>query len=235
MREYNDYLRTLSRKLSHELRTPIAVIQTSLENLEQSGEAQARQQMSTSTRAREGLLRLNSILTAMSEANRLEESIRGNSPRQLDLVPLLREVFEAYRRYLSRASNWPWNWPDGQRLDYRGTRTGGTGAGQTAGKCGVVLPGRWPDYSCGWPAAAEQWELSVSNEGPLLPAELQERLFDPMVSLRRSESGGVHLGLGLHIVRLIVDFHRGGVKAENLPDGRRGLRDHEFSRDHPGA
>ena len=42
-------------------------------------------------------MRLNGILTAMSEANRLEESIRGNSTRDLDLVPLLREVFEAYR------------------------------------------------------------------------------------------------------------------------------------------
>jgi nitrogen fixation/metabolism regulation signal transduction histidine kinase len=28
----------------------------------------------------------------------------------------------------------------------------------------------------------------------------------------------VHLGLGLHIVRLIVDFHHARVKAENLPD-----------------
>jgi two-component system sensor histidine kinase ChvG len=27
----------------------------------------------------------------------------------------------------------------------------------------------------------------------------------------------VHLGLGLHIVRLIVDFHQGRVKAENMP------------------
>ena len=38
LREYNDYLRTLSRKLSHELRTPIAVIQTSLENMEQAAD-----------------------------------------------------------------------------------------------------------------------------------------------------------------------------------------------------
>ncbi len=34
LREYTDYLRTLSHKLSHELRTPIAVIRSSLDNLE---------------------------------------------------------------------------------------------------------------------------------------------------------------------------------------------------------
>ena len=44
-----------------------------------------------------------------------------------------------------------------------------------------------------------------------------------MVSLRDTQNNAVHLGLGLHIVRLIVDFHRGWVKAENLPE-QRGVR-----------
>ena len=38
-----------------------------------------------------------------------------------------------------------------------------------------------------------------------------------MVSLRRGESDGVHLGLGLHIVRLIAEFLQGAARAENLP------------------
>ena len=98
LREYNDYLRTLSRKLSHELRTPVAVIKTSLENLEHgNGDREAYLQ-----RAREGLQRLNGILTAMSEANRLEESIRNNEPVATDLAPLLREVFAAYKTVYSR-------------------------------------------------------------------------------------------------------------------------------------
>jgi signal transduction histidine kinase len=66
-------------------------------------------------------------------------------------------------------------------------------------------------------AVIDGWEISISNSGPTLPAEFQDHLFDPMVSLRDNESSAVHLGLGLHIVRLIVDFHRGRVKAENLP------------------
>ena len=66
--------------------------------------------------------------------------------------------------------------------------------------------------------ATTNWELSVSNEGPPLPGELQDRLFDPMVSLRQGESDSVHLGLGLHIVRLIAEFLRGTARAENLPN-----------------
>jgi len=215
LREYNDYLRTLSRKLSHELRTPIAVIQTSLENLELAGDKPADNRVYVS-RAREGLLRLNGILTAMSEANRLEESIRSNSPHQVDLVPLLREVFEAYRgiypghelRLELEADSAPINAVPElivQALDK--LMDNAASFCPPGGRITLRLA-----------AMARQWELSVSNQGPPLPDALQERLFDPMVSMRENNSAGVHLGLGLHIVRLIVDFHRGRVKAENLPD-----------------
>ena len=216
LQEYNDYLRTLSRKLSHELRTPIAVIQTSLENLEQSTPDAGTSDVYVA-RAREGLLRLSGILTAMSEANRLEESIRGNSPRALDLAPLVREVFEAYRSIypehelaltLPDGGAWTVGVPElvVQALDK--LLENAASFCPPGGRIAVTLA-----------QVAEQWALSVSNEGPALPAELQEHLFDPMVSLRQGESGGVHMGLGLHIVRLIVDFHRGRVKAENLAAG----------------
>ena len=40
-----------------------------------------------------------------------------------------------------------------------------------------------------------------------------------MVSLREEQTGTVHLGLGLHIVRLIADFHHATIRADNLADG----------------
>jgi dedicated sortase system histidine kinase len=232
LQEYNDYLRTLSRKLSHELRTPIAVIQTSLENLEQSAPAPDPGAVYVA-RAREGLVRLNAILTAMSEANRLEESIRGNSPRQLDLVPLVREVFDAYRSIYPQ-HHLVLELPDDsagingvpelvvQALDK--LLENAASFCPSGGRITVRLA-----------READQWVLGVSNEGPPLPAELQEHLFDPMVSLRQGESGGVHLGLGLHIVRLIADFHHGRVKAENLPAGDGVCVTMRFPAINPGA
>ena len=34
LRQYNNYLESLAGKLSHELRTPMAIVQSSLENLQ---------------------------------------------------------------------------------------------------------------------------------------------------------------------------------------------------------
>ena len=70
------------------------------------------------------------------------------------------------------------------------------------------------------PSGAEA-RLSVENEGPPLPAAMQGRLFDSMVSVRTEHVGSEpHLGLGLYIVRLIAEFHDGNVRAENRADGR---------------
>ena len=64
------------------------------------------------------------------------------------------------------------------------------------------------------PSSAERW----TESGPLLPESMQQQLFDSMVSVRES-SERVHLGLGLHIVRRIVDLHQGSAQAQNLEDG----------------
>jgi two-component system sensor histidine kinase ChvG len=215
VREYNDYLRTLSRKLSHELRTPIAVIQTSLDNLEQAREKTDDSDVYVQ-RAREGLSRLQHILTAMSEANRLEESIRNNQTQELDLVPLISDVFEAYRGIYTGHS---------LSLDMQCDCAPVQGAPDLIVQALDKLVENAASFC---PAGGEitlrlagdgpRWAIQLSNDGPALPAAIQDHLFDPMVSLREEQAGNVHLGLGLHIVRLISDFHQGQVRAENRPE-----------------
>jgi dedicated sortase system histidine kinase len=220
VREHNDYLRTLSRKLSHELRTPIALIQTSLEHLEQQGLKETERDTYLQ-RAREGLDRLAKILTAMSEATRLEESLRQNPLEPLDLVPLVREIFEAYQtlypgRRLSLACE----------LAAAPAQASADLLVQALDKLMDNAAAFAPADGCievGLAAAGEFWALSVANEGPALPDASQDRLFEPMVTLREGNSGAVHLGLGLHVVRLIADYHGGQAVADNLP-AERGVR-----------
>ena len=58
--------------------------------------------------------------------------------------------------------------------------------------------------------------LCVSNLGPLLPEGLTEHIFDSMVSVRSQQlQQQPHLGLGLYIVRLVCEYHKGTVSAAN--------------------
>jgi dedicated sortase system histidine kinase len=213
LREYNDYLRTLSRKLSHELRTPVAVIQTSLENLQHGN----GDQDTYLKRAREGLQRLNGILTAMSEANRLEESIRNNQTVPVDLVPLLKEVFQAYK---------------GVYPDHELSLKLEPASALVSGVADLLVQAldKFMDNAASFcptgaaivlelAAVENGWAISVENDGPPLPPEMQHRLFEPMVSLREQTGQDVHLGLGLHVVRLIAEFHGGAASAQNRSSG----------------
>jgi HAMP domain-containing protein len=84
---YNDYLQSLASKLSHELRTPLTIVQSSLENLEH--ESLPKEASVYTGRAKEGVERLRTILSAMSEASRTEELIENAEPESFELSNVL--------------------------------------------------------------------------------------------------------------------------------------------------
>lgn len=69
---------------------------------------------------------------------------------------------------------------------------------------------------------ARELVIEVRNTGPRLPEAMRHRLFDSLVSLRdrsRGADGAVHLGFGLHVVKLVAAAHGGHAEADNLEDG----------------
>jgi K+-sensing histidine kinase KdpD len=68
-----------------------------------------------------------------------------------------------------------------------------------------------------------QARISIINEGPELPLELQEQIFDSMVSIRKKSDKKSHLGLGLYVARQIAEFHGGSIQAKNREDGINGV------------
>jgi two-component system NtrC family sensor kinase len=62
-------------------------------------------------------------------------------------------------------------------------------------------------------------EFAIEDEGPGIPDELRERVFDPFFTTRPTGRG---MGLGLSVVHGIVQAHGGSVRAENrTPRGAR--------------
>ena len=63
----------------------------------------------------------------------------------------------------------------------------------------------------------QSWVLQVEDEGPGIPAQFQQDLFNPFFRLEQSrnkEFGGT--GLGLAVVQAIVVAHKGLIKYDNL-------------------
>lgn len=213
--EYAAYQKAMGSRLSHELRTPIAVVRTSLENLALAPlAAESRVYIE---RAQEGIDRLGHILASMSEATRLEHLLREAERERFDLARVVAGCVEGYR------SIYP-----GRRFDLR-LPDGPVyvlGAPELAAQMLDKLVANAMDF--GRPEApivvrlaksGLETTLAVANEGPPLPEEMRSRLFESMVSVRPARTGGApHLGLGLYIVRLIAEFHGGRASASNRED-----------------
>ena len=215
LNEYTSYLRSLAGKLAHEIRTPLTIVRSSLENL-QSEEASpaARQYVE---RALQGSDRLNAILQAMGAATRVEEAI-GNAERsRFDLTPVVASAVSAYRvafperRFASELPSEP------IEID---------GAPDLIVQLLDKLIDNAVDFS---PAGATitvrlrreaaAVVLEVDNPGPPLAPEARGRLFESLWQSRSGSDSRPHFGLGLYIVRLIAEYHRGGVAAADLPGG----------------
>jgi len=59
--------------------------------------------------------------------------------------------------------------------------------------------------------------ITVEDQGPGIPQDQQNRIFDKFHRLPGTAAGG--LGLGLSICRSIVELHHGAITAENRPEG----------------
>ena len=60
-------------------------------------------------------------------------------------------------------------------------------------------------------------QIAVEDEGPGIPEENLERIFERFYTDRPQESFGQNSGLGLNISRQIVVAHGGRLYAENRP------------------
>jgi two-component system sensor histidine kinase KdpD len=64
----------------------------------------------------------------------------------------------------------------------------------------------------------ESLHVQVSNQGPHVPPEHLERIFDKFYRITAADKV-TGTGLGLSICKGIIEAHGGHIWAENLPDG----------------
>ena len=217
---YNAYLEALAGRLSHELRTPVAVVRSSLENLHA-----ARTPEETRTyleRAEEGLARLATILARMTEASRLEQGLQAAARERFDAAAVVRGCVDGYRLAYGGAQGAPA--PRIFELQVPAEPVWVQGAPDLLAQMLDKLVENAVDFASSGTAIrislSAEARVRVENQGPPLPDAIRESLFDSMVSLRAERRDGApHLGLGLYIARLIAEFHGGTLRAENLPGG----------------
>ncbi|HET7237895.1 MAG TPA: ATP-binding protein [Terrimicrobiaceae bacterium] len=63
----------------------------------------------------------------------------------------------------------------------------------------------------------DSWRLAVEDEGPGVPTDQQERIFERFVRIDPESTAPAGSGLGLAICRSIIELHGGAIRAETGP------------------
>jgi two-component system OmpR family sensor kinase len=199
---------------SHELRTPIAALQATAERLLRDQPRRPRRDALEAMLAGDAV-RLGRLVDDLLSLARLDAALQAPSTR-LDLAHLAEAaVAEIDRRgpgsaiALELASPvWVAGDPEALSRVIRNLLDNAVAAAGSGGHVRVRVP-----------RAVHEARLSVEDDGPGVPGEERERIFDRFVRLTPATSSGS--GLGLAIARRIARHHQGDLTCDEVHRGAR--------------
>lgn len=207
---YERYLKQLPKTLRHEIHNPLNRLSMALSLMEKDSESPQLKH------AQHALAQLKQIISSLSEATSIEDSLHSQTPEAFP-------VGEMLKHYLANTVTLHPEWQLKYRCDISENEIL-MGDGFMIEQLMDKLLSNAADFSDGKiPVTVNCYKqgnsaiITVLNSGPHLPKGFEKQVFDGMTSIRTlNQDDQTHLGLGLHIVKLITLFHNGSAYAENM-------------------
>jgi signal transduction histidine kinase len=216
-RQADEVKSTFVSAVSHELKTPVALIKGYAETL---GREDAEWDRDT-VRESLGVIaeeadHLTHLIDNLLEASRIQAGGLRLEPTDVDLVRLTQKVVEAFRHQtdshdfeIDFAPDFPPVWGDENRLREVLNNLVGNAVKYSPQGGNIWIGGR---------VERDGVTVYVADQGIGIPPEEQDRVFDRFYrvdSMVRRQTQGT--GLGLYLVKAIVEAHGGRVWMESVP------------------
>jgi two-component system sensor histidine kinase RstB len=205
------------RAVSHELRTPLARLRFGIDALVDEDDRAARERAVAA--CERDIEELDALIDASLTLARLDMGALRAAPQPGDLAALLAQEAAGFAPLLDRKSlATDLRLPEPLPFD---VRNGLRNAARHA-RARIELRA-WTEPASG--AAPAQVCIAVDDDGPGVPAAQREAVFAPFRRLdEKAERAGRGYGLGLAIVRRVVESHGGRALMEQSPLGGARLR-----------
>ncbi len=205
--DYTEYLKQLGNRLSHEMKTPISIVHTSLENLHMEQPENAFVE-----RALNANHRLKFILNQLSALSQLKQVISETNKETFDLNQLLKELNDGYQLQANNINLQAANKP----ILIRGSQELMAQLLDKLIQNALDFTTDYDDIDIQLNTIDQHFCLKVINTGSQIPIDKVNQLFDSLTSFRDHKDDQPHLGLGLYIAKLICDYHQAEITATNL-------------------
>lgn len=216
--ERMDATERFAADVAHEIKNPLSSIRSAIETMRRIEDPGRQRQLLTIIA--QDVMRLDRLISEVSDASRLDAELSRVTVQPVDVVPILRtlqELDDATRNEetdpkleVVAPPNGLQIWAVEDRLVQVLRNLIGNAHSFSPAKGRIVVRVRDVDGTA---------ELCVEDEGPGIPDANLEHIFDRFYSERpKGESFGQHSGLGLSISRQIVEALHGLISAENRRD-----------------
>lgn len=206
--EYTDHLKQLGSRLSHEMKTPISIVHTSLEVLHME-----QPENEFINRALTANNRLKFILNQLSALSRLKQTITETEVETFEINAFIKDLTHGYQLNIDCIDFKPCQ----ADLRIKGSQEL---MAQMLDKLvqnavDFIGPNDHILIETAYLEKSQKYSIQVSNTGSQVPEEHFTHLFDSLSSFRNEKTDQPHLGLGLYIVKLICEFHQAEVSVKN--------------------
>ena len=222
LRRRIDAVESFAADVAHEIKNPLASLRSALESLEKVKDEQLRAELTAI--AAHDVRRIDRLVTEIAEASRIDAELSRTQFSPVDLHRLTQGLVKARAErgengacsvVVAPVGPGPWDVPgDEPRLVrvIENLLDNAVSFSPAQGEVSVILT-----------RDDERVVMTVLDQGPGIPPEARDKVFDRFHSLRPAEEDfGSHSGLGLAIARTVAEAHEGSLTATDRPDGRPG-------------
>jgi two-component system sensor histidine kinase ChvG len=207
--------------VAHELKNPLTSLASAVEMLVRAPDEATRQKLLSLVRA--DVKRINRLITDISDASRLDAELSRETRTEIDLSHLLRTIVEIYdvtERNKNVAVTLDDTLPAGTKVMGHDERLGQVfrnlidNAISFAPEGGTIAIAARKHHAF--------TRITVEDNGPGIPPDNLESIFERFYTERPGENFGKNSGLGLSIARQITQNAGGRIWAENRPSNTQG-------------
>jgi len=224
LRQRIDNIEAFAADVMHELKNPIASLRSALDGAETMQDETLRKRLIAV--ARDDVLRLDRLISDISEAARTDAELARARFEPVDLGPMIEQLVASWETRREKGD---------ARVAYARPRKQSTVVLGDPGRLARALDNVIDNAISFSPAAGlveiaasrvgAQVRIRIDDEGPGVPPEAREAIFNRFHSIRPdSEDFGRHSGLGLAIAKAIVEGHDGEITVQDRDDAPSGAR-----------
>ncbi len=213
-----DAIESFAADVAHELKNPLTSLASAVEMFSRAKDDESRARLLGIVRG--DVKRIDRLITDISDASRLDAELSREAPQPVALSRLLETIIEIYRMTETpRAVDYVLRdeLPPGATVRGRDERLGQVFRNLIDNAVSFSPPGGTVTITASRHAMVAR--VTVEDDGPGIPPDNLESIFERFYTERPGENFGRNSGLGLSIARQIIEGAGGRIYAENRETG----------------